>query len=61
MKRNFSRIGRQLRFMSGNAKRTLRRFGNLRYSRLGSLRYVGGRYVGGRYVGGVGIGEGDIF
>jgi len=28
------------RFMSANAKRTLRRFGNLRYSRLGSLRYV---------------------
>jgi hypothetical protein len=26
--------------MSGNAKRALRRFGNLRYSRLGSLRYV---------------------
>jgi len=26
--------------MSGNAKRTLRRLGNLRYSRLGSLRYV---------------------
>jgi len=25
--------------MSGNAKRLLRRFGNLRYSRLGSLRY----------------------
>jgi len=26
--------------MSDNAKRTLCRFGNLRYSRLGSLRYV---------------------
>jgi len=25
--------------MSGNAKRPLCRFGNLRYSRLGSLRY----------------------
>jgi len=35
-----SRIGRPLRFMSGNAKRPLRRFGNLRYSRLGSLRYA---------------------
>jgi hypothetical protein len=46
---NFSRIGRPIRqaqgtpirFISANATRPLRRFGNLRYSRLGSLRYVG--------------------
>jgi len=33
-------LGRPLRFMSGDAKRSLRRFGTLRYSRLGSLRDI---------------------